>query len=210
VTRSNKYRDSPAIALFGGAFNPIHNGHLAVARAAVRRFRLATVYFIPTARPPHRPPETLALFAHRYAMVALACAGQPRFVPSLAEADPNQISYTIETVERFQRQLGGRVRLFLLLGADAFLQFRTWRRWQDLLSICECIVAHRPGFPLEKIREVVPADASSLSGRIHLLPTVASPISATTIRQYCAAGRPLRGLVPPAVADYLRKQALYR
>jgi nicotinate-nucleotide adenylyltransferase len=210
VNRSSDRVRPPAIALFGGAFNPIHNGHLAVAAAAVRRFRLATVYFIPAARPPHRPPEELAPFAHRYAMVALACAGRPRFVPSLAEADPNRISYTIETVERFQRQFDGRARLFLLLGADAFLQIRTWRRWQDLLSACECIVAYRPGFPLEKIREIVPEGSAGPAGRVHPLPTVASPISATAIRQRCAAGRPLRGLVPASVAEYLRKQALYR
>lgn len=223
MTRSNDWSPTQRIALFGGTFDPIHIGHLAVAAAAARRFRLERVYFIPAAHPPHKSPAELTPFAHRYAMVALACANRPRFVPSLAESDPKRISYTIDTVEHFRQQMGPPThRVLLLMGADAFLQIQSWKRWRDLLGSCDFIVAYRPGFPLERIASVIPTEllhsthARSASriplrgGTIHLLATVASPVSATEIRQRCRAGRSLRGLVPPAVADYIVKQALYR
>ena len=98
---SKKTRSSRSIAIFGGTFDPIHSGHLAVAEAAARRFRLDAIYFVPSSRPPHKQREKLAAFSHRYAMVALAAAGHPNFIPSLAEAPPEsgvaEAFYSIDT-----------------------------------------------------------------------------------------------------------------
>jgi nicotinate-nucleotide adenylyltransferase len=224
-----------AIALFGGVFDPIHSGHIAVARAAVRRFRLDAVHFIPSGRPPHKPEGSITSFEHRYAMTALACAGHPRFVPSLAEADPSgtgRFFYTIDTVRRFRRQLAGRTaRLYFITGADAFLQIGTWKNFRALLDSCDFIVAHRPGFRVDRLAEVIPADLlarrpSSVSpaagkgkGRrgaialrhtsVHVLQTVSSDVSSTEIRSRRKRGRSTRGLVPPLVEEYMEKQALY-
>jgi cytidyltransferase-like protein len=101
---------TPAIALYGGVFDPIHAGHLAVGRAARRQFGLDAIHYIPSGRPPHKAEEAITAFEHRYAMVALACAGEKRFFPSLAEADPSdsgRFFYTIVTVGRFRRTLAG-------------------------------------------------------------------------------------------------------
>jgi nicotinate-nucleotide adenylyltransferase len=224
-----------AIALFGGVFDPIHSGHLAVARAAVRRFRLDAVHFIPTSRPPHKTLGTITPFAHRYAMTALACAGYRRFFPSLAEADASgtgRFFYTIDTVRRFRRQLAGRpTRLYFITGADAFLQIRTWKDYQALLDSCNFIVAHRPGFPVDRLAEVIPAELlarqrssamplAQKAGRagavialrrtkVHVLQTVSSDVSSTEIRLRRKQGRSIRGLVPPLVEEYMEKQALY-
>jgi nicotinate-nucleotide adenylyltransferase len=217
------------IALFGGTFDPIHSGHLAVARAAVRRFELDRVHFIPCARPPHKPASELALFAHRFAMVALACDGHPAFLPSLAEAEADgrasRIYYSVDTVRRFRRLLHAPGdRLFFLLGADSFLQIDSWHRYEQLLDLCDFIVAHRPGFPVESLRRVIPTrllgppatarrtDRRAIPLRrttVHLLENVNSEVSATEVRQRAELGKSLRGLVPQSVEEYIKKDNLY-
>jgi nicotinate-nucleotide adenylyltransferase len=221
------------IALFGGTFDPVHEGHLAVARAAERRFRFDEIHFIPAAHPPHKPSSNLLPFAHRFAMVALACAGQPRFVPSLAEANNGSgtgpaagASYSVDTVRTFRREIcRPGDQLFFLLGADSFLDIGTWKEYETLLGLCDFVVASRPGVSTQSLREVIPQrllaepgdDARPERGAIpllrttvHLLETVASRVSATAVRSRLDTGRNVRGLVPRAVEDYIIKQALYR
>lgn len=203
---------TPGIALFGGVFDPIHAGHLAVARAACRNFCLERVYFIPSGCPPHKAAAKLTAFEHRYAMVALACAGDRRFIPSLAEADASgagRIFYTIDTVRWFRRGLaGGSTRLYFIVGADAFLQIGTWKDYRQLLDACEFIVAHRPGFRLEQ------AAVGNIGGiaakTTHLLRAVSSGVSSTEVRERRRQGHSLRSLVPAPVEEYIEKQALYR
>ncbi len=117
------HRSPRKIALFGGSFDPIHAGHLAVARAAQRHFDLDEIYFIPSGRPPHKHQHDLAPFPHRLAMVALACAEHPNFVPSLTEAGPDlsgrQVFYSIDTVRHFRRLFRRHGdHLYFILGAD--------------------------------------------------------------------------------------------
>ena len=232
-TRRRSRAGARKIALFGGTFDPIHEGHLAVARAAERRFHFDEVHFIPAAHPPHKPASDLLPFAHRFAMVALACAGQPRFVPSLAEANNGSeagsaagASYSVDTVRRFQREINRPGdQLYFLLGADSFLEIGTWKEYETLLGLCDFVVASRPGFGRDSLRQVIPqrllakraGDSRSDRGAIpllrttvHLLDTVASRVSATAVRRRLDLGRSVHGLVPRAVEDYIIKQALYR
>jgi nicotinate-nucleotide adenylyltransferase len=222
------------IGLFGGTFDPIHVGHLAVARAAERRFHLDQVHFVLAGRPPHKPDIDLSPFAHRYAMVALACADHPRFLPSLAEAGADGLGrtvfYSVDTLRCFRRkfhQPGDR--LYFLLGADSFLQLSTWKNYERLLGLCDFVVASRPGFRSDALRQVIPpellarpsAEARPDPSRgprmialrrttVYLLDTVASHVSATGVRQRLDRGQTIHGLVPPRVEEYITKQALYR
>jgi nicotinate-nucleotide adenylyltransferase len=216
------------IALFGGTFDPIHEGHLAVARAAERRFRFDEIHFIPAAHPPHKPVSHLSPFAHRFAMVALACAGQPHFVPSLAEANNTAAagaSYSVDTVRTFQREIcRPGDQLYFLLGADSFLEIGTWKEYETLLGLCDFVVASRPGVSMQSLRQAIPERllAQSAGGAalrraipllrttVHLLDSVASRVSATAVRRRLDLGRSVHGLVPQAVEDYINKQALYR
>lgn len=218
------------IALFGGTFDPIHAGHLAVARAAQRRFHFDELHFIPAAHPPHKPANELLPFAHRFAMVALACAGHPRFVPSLAESGTDgaatRASYSVDTVRRFQSELCRPAdRLYFLLGADSFLEIATWKDYQTLLGLCDFVVASRPGFPSNALQRAIPPELLAPESRdsrrergairlrhtaVHLLDTVASRVSATAVRQRLDRGQSVRGLVPRGVEEYIIKQALYR
>lgn len=168
------------IALFGGTFDPIHRGHLALAQAAQERFGLNRIYFIPASTPPHKQRQPTTPFAHRYAMVALATLEEKSFVPSLLEAPPEFAghaslarrtskkldqacaggppapSYTIETVHRFKRTLKKADRLFFLIGIDAFRDIANWREPEALLRECEFVVASRPGYSLEDVANALP------------------------------------------------------
>ena len=196
------------IGILGGTFDPVHNGHLAVARAARRRFRLDLVYFIPCGRPPHKDRPGLSPFLHRFAMVALACADRPAFIPSLLEAGPDlrgaERSYSIDTVRRLRR-LAPRSELYFILGADAFLYLPMWKNVRRLVRLCDFIVATRPGTDLHKAARVALPHST-----VHFLRGVRVNVSASKIRRQARRGRPLRGLVPAAVEDYIGKMALYR
>jgi len=151
------------IAIFGGSFDPIHSGHLAVARAADRRFNFDEMHFIPASRPPHKLKQHLAPFPHRFAMVALACADHPHFVPSLAEAGEDfsgtQLHYSIDTVRYFRHAYNGTGdRVFFIVGADAFLDIPMWKEYEALLGLCDFVIANRPGIRLEALRLVIPPD----------------------------------------------------
>jgi len=160
------------IGLFGGTFDPIHNGHLALARAARDRFQLGRIEFVPAHIPPHKPAQPMASYFHRYAMVALATGPEKSFVPSLLEAPDitpaknDQASpkgrkaadanYSIDTVLRLKKTLKKSDRLFFLIGIDAFKDIAKWRDPEALFSECEFIVGSRPGFSLAEVANALP------------------------------------------------------
>jgi nicotinate-nucleotide adenylyltransferase len=219
------------IALYGGTFDPIHAGHLAVARAAERRFHLDEIHFIPAGLPPHKHRRGIAPYADRYAMVALACAGHSHFIASLAESGTDHCGdetfYSVDTIRHFKHKLRGTgTHFYFMMGADSFLQLRTWREYETLLGLCDFIVASRPGFRLDALRRVIPRellprgnaaraprDPCAIALRrtsIHVLDTVSSHVSATQVRERLDHNKSIHGLVPPRVEEYITKQALYR
>jgi len=221
------------VALFGGSFDPIHNGHLSVARAADRRFNFDELHLIPASRPPHKLKQHLAPFPHRFAMVALACTEHPHFVPSLAEAGEDfsgaQLRYSVDTVRYFRHVYHGHGdRLFFMIGADAFLDIPTWKEYETLLTLCDFIIANRPGIRPEALRLVIPPDLiarpdakkeaeppSQVVAQLHkttiyLLENVSSDVSATEVRRHAHRGQSIHGLVSACVEEYILKQGLYR
>jgi nicotinate-nucleotide adenylyltransferase len=219
------------IALFGGTFDPIHIGHLAVARAAERRFHLDEIHFIPSGRPPHKHRAGMASYADRYAMVSIACADHLKFVPSLAEAGEGQsgreVFYSVDTVKHFKhRPHSAGTHFYFLLGADSFLHIPTWKDYETLLGLCDFIVASRPGFDVAALRLVIPPELFARRGAAHapldpraiplrrtvvyVLDTVSSHVSATDVRYRLDRNDSIHGLVPPRVEEYINKKALYR
>lgn len=219
------------IGLFGGTFDPIHRGHIALARAASDAYPLGRVYFVPANIPPHKQRYALASYFDRYAMVALATRAEKTFVPSLLEAPeatPRE-NYTIDTIRRLKLQLKKSDKLFLLIGIDAFKDIAKWREAEAIFRECEFIVASRPGFSLadvatslpEKLRPapavIKPFAKHSAKGdlvlpgvTIHLLDDVNEKVSATAIRDAVRAKKRLGKLVDPAVAEYIRKREVYK
>jgi nicotinate-nucleotide adenylyltransferase len=213
-----------SIGIFGGTFDPIHSGHMAIARAAMRRCHLDAIYFVPSGRPPHKPKHAPQAYVHRFAMVALACAGHRGYIASLAEApgkNDGEVFYSLETVARFRREFPGE-RLFFIVGADSFEQLGTWHRYEELLQACDFIVVSRPGIRMEPLKAVVPTallarkapvhrGTIALRGTsVHLVSSVNSNVSSTEVRRRLALGEPTGGLVPAAVREYIRKQAIYQ
>jgi nicotinate-nucleotide adenylyltransferase len=184
-------------AIFGGTFDPVHDAHLAVAREAARVCALERVLFVPAAHPPHKAGATRAGYEDRYRMVELACAADPRFEPSRLEAGLFQ-SYSIVTIEKVRAAMPASAELFFIIGADAFAEIRTWRRWQDVLRLVEFIVVSRPGHVYGE-----PPGA-----RVHRLETLELSISSSTIRSKLAAGDS-DVPVPARVLAYIRERGLY-
>ena len=152
------------IALYGGTFDPVHLGHVAVARAAAERFRLGRVYFVPADIPPHKQKQPLTAYYHRYAMLALALGRRENLLPSLLEApeivqaEGKLASYSVDTVRRFRQRLGKRDKLFFLIGIDAFQDIAKWHDPVALLRECEFVVASRPGFSLAEAAMALPEE----------------------------------------------------
>jgi nicotinate-nucleotide adenylyltransferase len=157
------------IGLFGGTFDPVHRGHIALAKAALERCKLHRIYFVPANNPPHKQKQPLSPFAHRFAMLALATAEEKAFVPSLLEAPEESATgkgrsgktedkpnFTIETVRRLKQTLKGADRLFFLIGMDAFSEISKWHESTAMFRECEFIVAGRPGYFLADVANALP------------------------------------------------------
>jgi len=228
------------IGLFGGTFDPVHRGHIALAKAAMERCKLHRVYFVPAHIPPHKQKQPLTSFAHRFAMLALATADEKVFVPSMLEAPeegvttirkdrPERPNYTIDTVRRLKLSLKASDKLFLLIGMDAFADIAKWRESEALFRECEFIVAGRPGYFLADVANALPeslrprpeltrpfhkqaatGDLVLPGVTIHLLGDLRQPAAATAIREAAAAGKPLGRFVDAPVAEYIRKMGLYK
>jgi nicotinate-nucleotide adenylyltransferase len=159
------------IGLFGGTFDPIHKGHLALAQAARGRCELGRIYFVPTNVPPHKASQPVASYFHRYAMTALATQSEKTFTPSLLEAPGEFIlhdkkstrgsvasapNYSIDTIRRLKQSLKKSDRLFFLVGVDAFKDIAKWREAEALFAECAFIIASRPGFSLADVAGALP------------------------------------------------------
>jgi nicotinate-nucleotide adenylyltransferase len=159
------------IGLFGGTFDPIHKGHLALAAAARERCELSRVYFVPTNVPPHKTTQPVASYFHRFAMTVLATQGERAFVPSLLEAPGEFIvhdkkstrgtvavapNYSIDTIRKLKQSLKKSDHVFFLIGIDAFKDIAKWREAESLFSECGFIVASRPGFSLADVAGALP------------------------------------------------------
>lgn len=222
------------LAFFGGTFDPPHRGHLAVARAAADQFALDQVLFAPVARQPFKPGEAATPFLHRYAMTALVTQADPRFIPSLLDAPrtdaPDAPNYTVDTLDRLRSSLASSpdpFELFALLGADSWLQIARWHHACRLLTLCDWIVAARPGFSLHHAEQALPAGihaeplphgthrglllhhAGEARTRVLFLDHLHEEVSATALRDDLANGPVEPDLLPQSVREYILKTHLY-
>jgi len=189
----------PGVGLLGGTFNPPHAGHVLAALEAMRRLKLSSVIFIPSASPPHKGSGGLAGAADRYNMVRLAIAGRRRLRASPVELMRPGPSFTYDTVKLMRRRYPGR-DLYFIIGADLVHDIPTWHRYRDLVRAVRFAVVARPGFPLHALR--------GLGDRFSLLKIRGLSVSSRNLRGALRRGRGTRGL-PPAVARYIRLKGLY-
>jgi nicotinate-nucleotide adenylyltransferase len=206
------------IGLFGGAFDPIHYGHLRTAFELWQSLKLTELRFMPTGNPPHRDP-LMASAELRLQMVRSAVAGQPAFIVDDREIRRSGISYSVDTLTELRAEFPDR-SLCLLLGMDAFLGLPNWHRWRELFDLAHVVVAHRPGWkaptmgPLGEV--MVDRGTGTVrdlheqrAGRIYVHAVTQLEISSTELRQLIVAGGDPRYLVPDEVRNIIRETGCY-
>lgn len=195
------------IGVFGGTFNPIHNGHLHLCYNCAERLELDRILLIPTHRPPHKTANDLASDQDRLRMCALAVDGDPLFEVSDLEIQRAGVSYTVDTLhtlrERFPED-----ELYFILGSDMLFIFDRWHRYEEILTLCTVVAGAREGEELERMRDY---HQTVLGGtpKVKLLPFDALPMSSTSLRRAIRVEKGQAEGLPPAVAAYIAKHGLY-
>jgi len=200
------------ILLFGGSFDPIHHGHLIVARFAAETLGITRIVLIPGARPPHKQPAALTAAEARLELCHLAVRGDKLFDVSDWETQQAGPNYTLHTVQHFREAASSDVRLHWLIGMDSLAELATWYRVGELAELCTLVTVGRPGSAWPE-REALRAHLSAEQIRALEQHTLQSPlidISSTDIRQRVRAGRSIRYLVPEAVRGAIEARGLYR
>jgi nicotinate-nucleotide adenylyltransferase len=217
------------IAIYGGTFDPVHAGHLEVARKVLQLFAIDEFLFMPARRAPHKLDRQPSPALHRYAMLALATRAHPQFTVSTFELEQPERGYTVDTLSHFRAQLGDAADLFFVMGADSWSEITIWHEWQRLMTLANLIVVTRPGYEvaLDQTDQVTAGRIVDLRGlsaasslpesdretlRVFITDAVMHDVSATAVRQAVRGERTddLDKLVPLEVADYIRKYGLYR
>jgi nicotinate-nucleotide adenylyltransferase len=187
------------IAIFGGTFNPLHIGHLAIAEAVRERLRLEKIIFVPSRIPPHKSKVKLAASPIRFNMVKSAIKGNPAFGVSDSEIKRQGKSYSVDTLRYFRKIYGKKTQLYFIIGSDSLPELKKWREIGNILNLCRFIVVNRPGYALKNL----PARAIPI-----VIPGF--EVSSSKIRQFIVRGRSIKYLVPDAVLKIIQRHKLYR
>jgi nicotinate-nucleotide adenylyltransferase len=207
------------IGILGGTFDPIHCGHLDLARAAQAALNLTRMYVITAAVPPHRPQPCASAF-HRFAMVSMAVAQQPGWRASDLELRSPAPSYTAVTFRKFRERGYAPSELFFVLGADAFAEIGSWREYPDILDAAHFAVVSRPRYPVAELYDRLPLLAermvrppvgalTQIDPAIILIDAPTPDVSSTAIRERVAGGGSIAAMVPPAVQQHIEQHGLY-
>lgn len=188
------------IGVFGGSFDPIHIGHLAIAQEALWQCRLDIVLFIVAALPPHKKQPEAAV-EHRLRMVEQAIEGEPAFRASRIEIERGGASYTAETLTQLHREYAGAT-FFLIVGADSAMDFSLWKDPEAVIEMANVVIAPRPGFDLSTMEP-------RLQGKAEVVQAPLIELSSTMIRKRLHENKPIRFLVPEVVEQYIRERGLY-
>lgn len=199
---------SEKIAIFGGSFNPIHNGHLKIALHAKKECGLSKVIFLPNSTPPHKDNKNMADAVHRFNMVSLAIKGYDGFEISDYEMNRQTPSYTIDTM-RYMRSVYADAELYFIIGADSLYTLNLWRSYNELIKECRFIVADRnctEGSNLEDAAKRIEAEG----GNITVIAMPKADVTSTMIREIIAKGESADAYLSPEVADYISNHNLYK
>lgn len=191
------------LGVYGGTFDPIHTGHLAIARGVVAHCGLDRLLFVPSARPPHKQGHAMAPPDDRYRMAELATRHDPRLEVSDTEINRPGLSYTVDTLEALRRKYGGASEIHLVLGADSLLEIDTWHAPDRIFDLATVVTVPRPG------KDLTGVDPGWLDRVVNIqLPEIDT--SSTDIRRRVGQGLPIAHLVPEEVAGYIEERGLYR
>jgi len=196
---------APSLGIFGGSFDPVHNGHLLVARAASEELSLDRLFFIPAGQSPFKPDRPPTPPAIRLRLLRLALAGEAAWEIDEQEIEREGLSYTVETARGYRKRFPG-ARLYYLVGMDQLEGLPRWREAAELATLVEFAVVPRPPGPDQALPEPVVPPALF---RFHFLRGIQFGVSSSLVRTRVRAGLPLTSLVPPPVEEAIRKYRLY-
>ena len=196
------------VGILGGTFDPVHYGHLVAGEEARCTLGLERVLFVPAARPPHKLEHPVSPPEVRLEMLRYAVADNPYFDVSTIELDRPGFSYSVDTIELLQRELGRAVELFFILGEDALADLPTWHDPERLLEVCQLIAVNRPGYHSFSLR-LLERQLPGVERRVHEVRIPELAIWSTELRARVASGLPIRYLVPDAVHDFIYEHGLY-
>jgi nicotinate-nucleotide adenylyltransferase len=211
------------VAFYGGSFDPIHNGHLTIARKLSEVFRLDEFVFIPAFHAPHKKNKQVSSGYHRYAMLAAATANVDNIKVSIIELNAPERPYSIETLSKLKNELEATHEIFFVIGADSWQEIITWRDWENLLNLVNFIVVTRPNYNITfshvtpeiqarivDLRNNKEQTSAENESRIYITDCVQIDISATKIRSSVAEkSNDWQKFVPNEVAKYIEKYELY-
>jgi nicotinate-nucleotide adenylyltransferase len=217
------------IAFYGGTFDPVHLGHLAVAKETLKLFEFDQLFFLPARQAPHKLERDVTSPLHRYAMLTLATEDEPQLLVSTVELELPDRHYTVDTLDHFRAVFGETAQLFFVMGADSWSDITTWREWRRLLTMANHVVVTRPGHPIStdhppnlasQVVDVRGWDSQTASQalseasvpKVFITDVAMMDISATAVRDAARAGsdEQLKKLVPERVANYITKYELYK
>lgn len=186
------------IGILGGTFDPVHNGHIYLAKKVCLKLSLDKLIFIPTYIPPHKKGVKVTHARHRYNMLKLAISGNEKFKISDMEIKRKGRSYSVETLRRLRRRYGAKAEIFFITGSDSLKELDKWKNMEEILKLCKFVIVERPGFKVgKKYKWFV------------FFKINAKDISATAIRNRIKTERPLTGLIPQKVRSYIYRNKLY-
>lgn len=211
------------VGILGGTFDPVHNGHLALAEAVKKSFELDSVLFVPAAQPPHKLSYHISLFEHRFAMLDLALKGRSSFIVTALEAKRQGPSFSIDTLRSLRNILGEAVELFFVIGMDAFAEIASWKEYSSLGNYANFVVAARPDQCRTKLAEIVGLSfagyerteqkscwqCAGRTGKIYNFALPPVSVSSSQVRHEVLQGKVVDGLVPDAVQQYIADNGLY-
>jgi nicotinate-nucleotide adenylyltransferase len=194
------------IGIFGGAFDPIHNGHLLLADQCRESCQLDEIWFVPTRNPPHKPHDKLSPPRQRVEMLKLATAGIPGFVVSRIELDRDDVSWTVETLRQIHRERSD-AELSLIIGGDSLRDLPTWREPDEIAQLATIVAVNRGSRSVHSLPSGISAAVRS---RVRFVSIPGVDFSATAIRERVHNGQSIRFMVPRAVEAYIAQNMLYR
>ena len=196
------------VGVLGGTFDPIHNGHLGIAESACRELGLAQILFVPARDPWLKERRSIALSRHRVEMVKLAISAYPRYNISYVDLKRDGPSYTVDTLSDLRSELGSTVELYFIMGMDAMEGLPDWREPERIIKMCHLVVAKRPGVDMIDLK-ALEKRLTGISEKVIVIDNDLYDINSTGIRRRVSGGQSINGLVPDAVALYIRENGLY-
>lgn len=197
------------VGIFGGTFNPIHNGHLMIAENACRQFQLEQIVFMPTGHAPHKAYMGADMSSHRIHMTELAIDGHPSFTISCRELENERVSYTYQTLCRLNAEYPD-TEFYFILGADSLFDFHLWRHPEIICREAIILAAARDNLDAAKLDAQIASLTEQYGGRIYRIRMENYCISSREIRERIAAGLSVSEMVPPCVMHYIEENRLYR